>query len=320
MVPFIDVVLVLLIIFMITAPILQSGIEVDVPKTKTVKEINEPRLVITIDKNQLVYLADAPVNINQLGSRCGCNSKSRRIPLPLGAPDETIPFGTFAKVIDALRQSGVSTSGSVTEPLSERAYLLNMSTTANTIIPLPPISADDLGLRKFLVYSLILHVFLVLWIAVSIYFHLTGPGWGDVGGTSGSVNVKLVGPASGIPMPPQPIVTDSKTVDPTKGLWKEEPKPKPPEPPTKSVRGSGRSYWVITNTTLFPGTRLQLRIFKLRVCRLWQSVLVRRSQRAKMRWERFTPVLNRRDSSTPRSAPHPMHASTPLILRREPYA
>ena len=42
-----------------------------------------------------------------------------------------------------------------------------------------------------------------------------------------------------------------------------------------------------------PGNTTQLRIFKLRVCRLWQSVLVRRSQRAKMRWERFTPVLNR---------------------------
>jgi RNA-directed DNA polymerase len=42
-----------------------------------------------------------------------------------------------------------------------------------------------------------------------------------------------------------------------------------------------------------PGNMTQLRIFKLRVCRLWQSVLVRRSQRAKMRWERFTPVLNR---------------------------
>jgi group II intron reverse transcriptase/maturase len=41
-----------------------------------------------------------------------------------------------------------------------------------------------------------------------------------------------------------------------------------------------------------PGNTTQLRIFKLRVCRLWQSVLVRRSQRAKMRWERFTPVLN----------------------------
>ena len=42
-----------------------------------------------------------------------------------------------------------------------------------------------------------------------------------------------------------------------------------------------------------PGNTMQLRIFKLRVCRLWQSVLVRRSQRAQMRWERFTPVLNR---------------------------
>src|SRR5215467_1778358 len=42
-----------------------------------------------------------------------------------------------------------------------------------------------------------------------------------------------------------------------------------------------------------PGNTTQLRIFKLRVCRLWQSVLIRRSQRAKMRWERFTPVLNR---------------------------
>jgi hypothetical protein len=42
-----------------------------------------------------------------------------------------------------------------------------------------------------------------------------------------------------------------------------------------------------------PRNTTQLRIFKLRVCRLWQSVLVRRSQRAKMCWERFTPVLNR---------------------------
>jgi protein TonB len=111
-----------------------------------------------------------------------------------------------------------------------------MSTAANSFIPLPPASAEDLGLKKFLIYSLILHVCLMLWIAVSIYFHLTGPEWGDVGGTSGSVNVKLVGAASGIPMPPQPIITDSKAVDPTKGLWKEDPKPKPPEPPTPAEK------------------------------------------------------------------------------------
>ena len=120
MVPFIDVVLVLLIIFMITAPILQSGIEVDVPKTKTVKEINEPRLVITIDKNQLIYLADVPVNINQLGTKVRAQLKKPQDSVFLRA-DESIPFGTFAKVIDALRQSGVSNISIVTEPLSERS-------------------------------------------------------------------------------------------------------------------------------------------------------------------------------------------------------
>ncbi len=120
MVPFIDVVLVLLIIFMITAPILQSGIEVDVPKTKTVIEVNEPRLVITIDKNQLIYLADVPVNINQLGNKVKAQLKKPQSSVFLRA-DETIPFGTFAKVIDALRQSGVSNISIVTEPLSDRA-------------------------------------------------------------------------------------------------------------------------------------------------------------------------------------------------------
>src|SRR5476651_576392 len=64
--PLVDVVLVLLVIFMITAPVLQSGIEVAVPKTRTVKEITEQRLVLTIDKSQHVFLGDKVVNIHQL--------------------------------------------------------------------------------------------------------------------------------------------------------------------------------------------------------------------------------------------------------------
>ena len=120
MVPFIDVVLVLLIIFMITAPILQSGIEVDVPKTATVKEINEQKLVITIDKSQNVYLADNPINIHQLGPKVKSLLKKPQDSVFLRA-DESIPFGTFAKVIDALRQAGVSNISIVTEPLTERA-------------------------------------------------------------------------------------------------------------------------------------------------------------------------------------------------------
>src|SRR5438046_10089272 len=77
MVPFVDVVLVLLIIFMITAPILQSGIEVDVPKTRTVKEINQERLVVTVDKAQRIYLGNEPINIRSEERRVGKESSCK---------------------------------------------------------------------------------------------------------------------------------------------------------------------------------------------------------------------------------------------------
>ncbi len=67
-VPFVDVMLVLLVIFMITAPILQSGIEVNVPKTITVQEIDDQeRLVVTVDRTQRIYL----------GNEAGEHSRSR---------------------------------------------------------------------------------------------------------------------------------------------------------------------------------------------------------------------------------------------------
>src|SRR6202163_1849072 len=64
--PLVDVVLVLLIIFMVTAPVLQSGIDVSVPKTRSVKEITQQRMVLTIDRDQNVFLGDKPVNLAQL--------------------------------------------------------------------------------------------------------------------------------------------------------------------------------------------------------------------------------------------------------------
>ena len=119
MVPFIDVVLVLLIIFMITAPILQSGIEVDLPKTTTVKEINEQKLVVTITKDQTIYIGDNPINIHQLGPKVKSMLKKPQDSVFLRA-DEAIPFGIFAKVIDTLRVGGVTNISIVTEPLTER--------------------------------------------------------------------------------------------------------------------------------------------------------------------------------------------------------
>jgi biopolymer transport protein TolR len=120
MVPFIDVVLVLLIIFMITAPILQSGIEVDVPKTHTVKEITQQRLVVTMDKNQLIYLGNEAVNIHQLADKIKKQSKTERDVVYIRA-DETVPFGAFCTVIDSLRQSGISNISIVTQPINDRS-------------------------------------------------------------------------------------------------------------------------------------------------------------------------------------------------------
>jgi biopolymer transport protein ExbD/biopolymer transport protein TolR len=120
MVPFIDIVLVLLIIFMITAPILQSGIELDVPKTHAVKEITEQRLVVSIDKTQRVYLGNEPVNIHQLGAKVHAQLKKQQDAVFLRC-DEKVPFGIFASVVDTLRQSGISNISIVTEPITDRA-------------------------------------------------------------------------------------------------------------------------------------------------------------------------------------------------------
>ena len=120
MVPFIDVVLVLLIIFMITAPILQSSIEVDVPKTKSAIEVTEQKIVVTMDKNQLVYLGNDPVNVNDLGTKIKSKIKKQNEGIFLRC-DKTVPFGAFATLMDALRQSGISNISIVTEPLDDRS-------------------------------------------------------------------------------------------------------------------------------------------------------------------------------------------------------
>jgi biopolymer transport protein ExbD/biopolymer transport protein TolR len=120
MVPFVDVVLVLLIIFMITAPILQSGIDVNVPKTRTVRDTSQDRLVVTVDKSQRVYLGNDPVNIHQLGAKIHAQLKNTQQAVFLRC-DEAVPFRVFASVVDELRVSGINNISIVTEPLTERA-------------------------------------------------------------------------------------------------------------------------------------------------------------------------------------------------------
>jgi biopolymer transport protein TolR len=115
--PLVDVVLVLLIIFMVTAPVLQSGIEVNVPHTKTVKELTEERLVISIDKSQRVFLGNNPININQIGAKLRQRVRDpQHQPIYLRA-DEDVPFGAFATVMDAIKQAGISNVSIVTQPI-----------------------------------------------------------------------------------------------------------------------------------------------------------------------------------------------------------
>ena len=117
--PLVDVVLVLLIIFMVTAPVLQSGIEVSVPKTRTVKEITEERLVITIDKSQRVFLGNDPININQIAARLRQKIRDPQHQSVFLRSDENVPFGAFATVMDAVKQSGITNVSIVTQPLDQ---------------------------------------------------------------------------------------------------------------------------------------------------------------------------------------------------------
>jgi len=115
--PLVDVVLVLLIIFMVTAPVLQSGIEVAVPRTRTVKEITEERLVISIDKKQRVYLGNDPININDIAAQIRQRIRDPQRQSIFIRADEDVPFGAFATVMDSVKRSGISNVSIVTQPL-----------------------------------------------------------------------------------------------------------------------------------------------------------------------------------------------------------
>jgi len=118
--PLVDVVLVLLLIFMLTAPVLQSGIDVAIPKTRTVAQVTEERMVVTIDREQNVFLQDKPVNVNDLPTRLrttGKGDSAKRV-IYLRA-DERVPFGAFASVMDAVKQAGITNISIVTRPIEK---------------------------------------------------------------------------------------------------------------------------------------------------------------------------------------------------------
>ena len=119
--PLVDVVLVLLLIFMLTAPVLQSGIDVAIPHTRSTQTLTEERMVVTIDKDQNVYLqsggADHAVNVADLSTllkpSAGTPAASRTVYV---RADERVPFGAFASVMDSVKRAGITNISIVTQP------------------------------------------------------------------------------------------------------------------------------------------------------------------------------------------------------------
>ena len=118
--PFVDVVLVLLIIFMLTAPILESGITMEVPKTKTVRTVPQEKVVVTIDKDKNYYVGNDMVNIHLLGQTVQKQIKAAANQPVYIRSDGNVNFGTFVQVVDALKQANVTNMVIVTEPLSTK--------------------------------------------------------------------------------------------------------------------------------------------------------------------------------------------------------
>jgi len=118
--PLVDVVLVLLLIFMLTAPVLQSGILVAVPQTRSVNQLTEVHTVITIDKDRNVYLQDKLVNVNALADALTAlpEPKDTKRVVYVRA-DQSVPFGAFASVMEAVKTAGVTNISIVTRPVEQ---------------------------------------------------------------------------------------------------------------------------------------------------------------------------------------------------------
>ncbi len=116
-IPLVDVVLVLLIIFMITAPLLYRGVDIQLPQTVTNTIKPEERTVLTIERDRSLYLDKEKLEMAQLPERLlALSAKTPEISVYLRA-DREVPYGTVVRVMDLIKQAGIDKLGIVTEPL-----------------------------------------------------------------------------------------------------------------------------------------------------------------------------------------------------------
>ncbi|MFP3869973.1 MAG: protein TolR [Syntrophobacteria bacterium] len=118
--PFVDVMLVLLVIFMITAPMMMQGVDVNLPRT-SIEPIpaEEERLVITVTGEGEIYLNEYKISLNSLERKLEGIFRNRADRAVFLRADESIPYGFVVQVMAAVRRSGIRRIGMVTEPLQE---------------------------------------------------------------------------------------------------------------------------------------------------------------------------------------------------------
>jgi len=118
--PLVDVMLVLLVIFMVTAPIIQQGIQVNLPQTKAgaVAGQEEP-LVVTVTRSGRLYLNDNPIRLAELGKKLRAIRKLRQDKEVYLRADQDVRYGVVVRTIAEIKQAGIQKLGMVTRPLSE---------------------------------------------------------------------------------------------------------------------------------------------------------------------------------------------------------
>jgi biopolymer transport protein TolR len=119
-IPLVDVILVLLLIFMLTAPLMHRGIDVALPKSSAKPTAVEERLVLTLTKEQTIYLNDKPVPVAGLEPRLRDALKARTDRTVYLKADQGLSYGFVVETMDRIRRAGVEKLGMVTEPARDR--------------------------------------------------------------------------------------------------------------------------------------------------------------------------------------------------------
>lgn len=119
--PLVDVMLVLLIIFMIAAPMLTTGVDVELPKADAPRmDIDEEVPIITVQRDQRIYLFDEEVSLDVLKERLAADERVRSVDEVFVQADEHVPYGAVAQVLALVRQAGIGKMGLVTDPVTRR--------------------------------------------------------------------------------------------------------------------------------------------------------------------------------------------------------